>query len=298
MNNDAKAWGDFWAKNAGGNANGCLPDRWAAIEEAQQGAWRSFIRDLPDGADVLDLATGDGRVLKWMHAERDDLVLSGIDLAPEIPPAPSGTTTQGGVSMEDLPFEDEAFDAVVSQFGFEYGDISAVASEITRVLKDGGKVGLMVHRGDGPILEHNQARRTAIEWALEEKKVSELVTNALKAPGGGPAIAAQVAAAIALLGANKFGESSPAWEIPEALRRACIMGQRSGTSSVLNTVQAIKDQAGNEIGRIASLARACAAADARPEMNEAFAKSGLNPISTNPVKEPSGRAIADFLTFG
>lgn len=48
--NDAAAWSDFWAANAGGSAGGCLPQRWAAIEEAQRAAWRGFIADLPEGA--------------------------------------------------------------------------------------------------------------------------------------------------------------------------------------------------------------------------------------------------------
>ena len=102
MSDDAKAWGDFWANNSGGDGSGCLPDRWAVIEQAQQSAWHGFIADLQEGARVLDLATGDGRVLRWMKEKRGDLSLTGIDLAPRLPPAPSGTETRGGIAMEDI----------------------------------------------------------------------------------------------------------------------------------------------------------------------------------------------------
>ena len=183
MSDDAKAWGDFWANNSGGGGAGCLPERWAAIEEAQRAAWRDFVNQLPEAARILDLATGDGRVLRWMREERADLTLTGIDLAPALPPAPLGTETRGGVAMEDVPFADDSFDAVVSQFGFEYGESAKVAGEITRVLAPGGKVGLMVHRGDGPILEHNRTRARAIEWALGEVDVVNAVAKALEAPG-------------------------------------------------------------------------------------------------------------------
>lgn len=306
MSDDAKAWGDFWAKNTGGknggpnnstDGGGCLPDRWAAIEEAQQESWRGFVADLPQEAALLDLATGDGRVLRWMRAVRGDLALKGIDLAPELPSAPEGTETLGGIAMEKLPFEADSFDAAVSQFGFEYGDTVKVAAEMARVLKKGGKVGLMVHRGDGPILEHNAKRRAEIGWALDEKKVDALVANALQAPGGGAAIAAQVAGAISLLGANKFGENSPAWEIPEAMRRACVMGQKGEAQAILDTLAAIKVQAANEIGRINSLEKACARADAREDVIAAFATQGLDLAETREVAEPSGRPLADFLIF-
>jgi len=298
MSDDAKAWGDFWAKNSGGDANGCLPERWAAIEDAQREAWLDFIANLPNGAHILDLATGDGRVLRWMHEGRSGLILQGIDLAPELPTAPEGTTTRGGVAMEELPFEDDCFDAVVSQFGFEYGDVAKVAAEISRVLKPQGRVGLMVHRGDGPILEHNKARMDAIHWALEEKNVGGTVIRALNTPGAGVPVAAQVAAAFAKLGAANFGASSPAWEIPEAIRRACQMGPGGDMQPILDTIGAITAQAENEMGRISSLARACATADDRAGLVGAFEAHGHTLSASDAVAEPSGRALADFLSFG
>lgn len=294
---DAAAWGDFWAANAGTGEGGCLPQRWAAIEDAQRAAWRGFVADVPEGGAVLDLATGDGRVLGWMRAERSDLALTGIDLAPALPAPPPGTTTQSGIAMESLPFGDGEFAAVVSQFGFEYGDIVAVAAEIARVLAPGGMVGLMVHRGDGPILAHNLARRAAIDWVLGEQQLGTILRQALDAPGGGPDVAAQVAAAIGMLGARRFGEDSPGWEIPEALRRAVLLGAEAGRESIVATIAEIEARAANEIGRIASLERACAAADQRDALAGAFAAQGLGLKASSDVCEPSGRALASFLTF-
>lgn len=294
---DADAWNDFWAANVGRSRGGCLPQRWAAIEQAQQAAWRSFIADLPENARVLDLATGDGRVLGWMRGERNDLDLTGIDLAPELPTPPAGTITRGGVAMEALPFAEREFSAVVSQFGFEYGDVAKVAAEIARVMAPGGKIGLMIHRGDGPILEHNQARRNAIEWVLSEQKLGSTLLSVLESPQGGPQVAAQVAAAIGLLGSRKFGEESPGWEIPEAMRRAVLMGAQSGQPEIMATIQEIEDRARNELGRIASLTRACASADQRDAIGDAFAAHGFTLRQCDDVCEPSGRALASFLTF-
>lgn len=296
MANTDGVWDDFWADNVGGG--GCLPAGWVEIEQAQVAAWRGFLSALPQGGKVLDLATGDGRVLHWMRTARPDLSLNGIDLAPTLPPAPAGTHIRGGVAMEAVPFADNSFDAVVSQFGFEYGNIAKVATEISRVLAPGGCVALMVHRGDGPILEHNKKRRSELLWALREKAVGRKVRTSLSQGAGGFGKAVRLAAKTADQGAAKFGKTSPAWEIPEAIRRSCLMGERAGAASVVGTIEMIEGKAKNELGRIQSLTNACAKADRRNEVHAAFAAHGLAMRETSEIREPSGRAFADFITFG
>jgi SAM-dependent methyltransferase len=303
--NEQQAWGDFWAQDprhkaaadAGESAGGggCLPGQWGAIETAQKAVWHSFAKHIATGARVLDLATGDARALAWLGEVRSDLTLVGVDLADQLPPAPDGITTQGAVAMEALPFDDGFAGAIISQFGFEYGDIARTAAEIARVLAPGGQAGLMVHRGDGPILAHNQKRKAAIAWLLQEQCVLATLTNALTSPQGGAAIAAQVATALAVVGADRFGAKSPAWEIAEAMRRSIVAGEPHGEAAVLAALEDIAARAANEMGRIASLERACAAADDRAAIVAAFAANGLTLQATSEVREPSGRAFADFL---
>ena len=114
--NSKDAWGEFWARQQAGSGGGCLPDGWRGIDAVQRRAWQTFAETLPDHAAILDLATGDGRVMRWMLEARPDLHCSGVDLAPPRPPAKEGAKVHPGVAMEDLPFEAAAFDAVVSQF--------------------------------------------------------------------------------------------------------------------------------------------------------------------------------------
>ena len=307
----AKAWGDFWQANigsstgarAGTEGGGCLPARWSAIEEAQKGVWAEFASGLPENAKVLDLATGDGRVLGWMANLRSDLDLHGVDLAPALPAPPQGVTTQGSVRMEALPSDDGAYDAIVSQFGFEYGNVRLTAGEIARVLKPGGTVGLIVHRGDGPILEHNAARRAAIRWVLDEEKAGDAVRRGLaegaNAAGGGAQQAHDAAAKVARTALNRYGEGSPGWEIAEAMRRSVVGAARSGNgpAAVRETVAIIETQARNEMARIISLEHACRTADDRDTLNAALAANGFAPTHQRSLREPNGRAFADMLIF-
>jgi SAM-dependent methyltransferase len=295
------AWNDFWAVNARGGGvdggTGCLPRRWAAIESTQRSTWTEYAEAIPQGARVLDLATGDGRVLAWLKAARDDLDLMGVDLSPTLPPAPPGISIRSAIPMENLPFEDGAYDTVISQFGLEYGHTALVAAEIARVLKEDGRAAFIVHRGDGPILEHNRERRSQLLWALREKAVARKVKTRLQRGASAIDEAAAFAAKIAGEGAQKYGQSSPAWEIPEAIRRSCIMGRASGTASIVETIDTIEAHARNEIGRIASLSAACGRADKRDYLVSQFERHGLKLGETRELKEPSGRAFADFLTF-
>ena len=297
----ADPWGDFWAINnrsrVVGGGNGCRPQRWGAIERALQGAWERFVQSVSEGGTILDLATGDGRIMGWMQEQRPDLSFIGIDLSPSLPPPPQGTSSRSGIPMEALPFDDGSMDAVVSQFGFEYGDVAKVSAEIARVLAPGGRVGLIMHRGDGPILEHNKARRAQLMWALKDKGTARKVKNIL---ADGPAAidkAASFAERVASQGTKRFGETSPAWEIPEAIKRTCLMGRSSGVASIIETIGTIESHAKNELGRINSLAGACATADRRDVIIAEFGKHGLQCAQQYALSEPSGRAFADFVEF-
>lgn len=288
------AWNMFWEQNARGGASGCLPDGWRIIEDAQRTVWQEIARGTPQFGAVLDLATGDGRVLAWIGAARPDLVLKGVDLAPTLPTPPPNVTVQGGVAMEDLPFPDLSQDAVTSQFGFEYGDTARTAAEIARVLKPGGTIGLMMHRGDGPIVAHNRTRREQLEWALEDKAIVRRTREAI-AGSSDLASAQPYASAIAAEAHERFGESSSAWEIPEAIRRTLMMGARAGCQFVIDTLDAIEAQAGNEIGRIKALIRASAVADDRETIIERFRAVGVGPLETKTIEGDPGKPFADFL---
>lgn len=290
------AWNMFWEQNARGGSSGCLPHSWQAIEQAQKKAWQAFAAQIPKNAKLLDLATGDGRVPAWIGADRADLECHGVDLAPSLPPAPPGVTVRGGVPMEELPFEAASFDAVTSQFGFEYGDTARVATEIARVLKPGGGIGLMMHRGDGPIVAHNRTRRAQLEWALEEKAIVAKTRQSI-GTGSDLSPALPYATETAQEGLEQFGESSPAWEIPEAVRRTLLMGARAGRQFVLDTLNAIEAQAGNEIGRIKALIRASAVADDRQTIEDGFASTGIELVESKTIEDETGTAFAGFVVL-
>jgi ubiquinone/menaquinone biosynthesis C-methylase UbiE len=96
---------------------------------------------------VLDLATGDG-IASFAAAARGAKHVVASDIAPGHQPFIEATARDLGldkvvtfaeVDMEDIPYDDEAFDRVISQFGIMFPpDRMKALSEIHRVLKSGG----------------------------------------------------------------------------------------------------------------------------------------------------------------
>jgi SAM-dependent methyltransferase len=291
-----KAWNDFWAQNRNsGQSGGCLPEKWQGIDAVQKESWRKFAAELPRKARVLDVATGDGRVMAWLLAKRRDLKLTGVDMASVLPEPPRGTKMQAGVLMEDMPFPNKRFAAATSQFGFEYGSVAETAAELARIVEPGGRIGLMTHRQDGPILEHNLKRRKQIGWAIDEQQLIELAKKSLALRASGLQTMPPKLAAAPAEGARLFGARSAAWEIPEAIRQTLVMGARDHPANVAQLLDTIAAHARNEIGRINSLEAACAQTTNDTAFIGAIEQGGLSQRSIDPVlEEASSRPFADF----
>lgn len=290
------AWSDFWADNRqAGHGGGCLPQAWQGIDAAQKAAWKGFAAKLPKGARVLDLATGDGRVMAWLLAARKDLKPVGVDLSAQLPEPPRGAKVRSGVAMEELPFPGNRFRAVVSQFGFEYGDLARSARELARVLAPDGSAGLMTHRQDGPILAHNLERRAQIRWAIEEKNLPEIAIRSLELRAVGVSDIPAAILSAPQEGAARFGPRSAAWEIPEAIRQCLVMGRGDNPANVTRLIRTIAAKASNELARIASLEAACAQTADEEGLVQALRSAGLIQVSAEPVSEAAGHPpFADF----
>jgi ubiquinone/menaquinone biosynthesis C-methylase UbiE len=100
------------------------------------------------GARVLDVATGTGHVA--LEAARMSCEVTGIDYAPGLIDVAVRRAEAEGLDVdfrvadaENLPFEDDTFDVVVSAIGVMFtADHDRAASELVRVTRPGGRIGL------------------------------------------------------------------------------------------------------------------------------------------------------------
>ena len=184
----------------------------AAIKRRQQATWASgdyhmigtqillASEQLIESLDVhstdrvLDVATGSGNAA--LAAARRSCEVVGIDYVPSLLERARERAIAEGVQAqfedgdaEAIPFEDDSFDVVTSVFGSMFApNQEAAASELARVTRPEGKIGLVNHTPEGYIgnvfkvigkhVPPPAGLRSPIQWGTEER-LRELFGDAI-----------------------------------------------------------------------------------------------------------------------
>jgi arsenite methyltransferase len=128
---------------------------------------------LQPGEDVLDVGCGAGMdTLVAAQMVGPSGSVTGIDMTPEMVAKARGSAAEMGLdnvtivegSAEHLPFDDASFDVVISNGVIDLiPDKDAVFSEITRVLRPGGRIQLADVTIQNPVSE--ESKRDIDLWA-------------------------------------------------------------------------------------------------------------------------------------
>ncbi len=104
--------------------------------------------DMMPGAKVLDVAAGNGNATlafarRFCDVTSTDYVEALLDASSQRAKAEGLFVSYKVADAEDLPIEDQSFDAVVSTFGVMFTpNQQQSAAELQRVVKSGGKIGM------------------------------------------------------------------------------------------------------------------------------------------------------------
>ena len=152
----AAAWSSYWSE---GNITS-LPNLFADNYSGDVlRFWNEAFKTLEENSRVLDICTGNGAVahLAREYADRQGIrcEIHAIDVA-EIQPGKldrgnshiNEIRFRSGVAVESTHCRSDYFDLVVGQFALEYCQLPDAARELSRIMRAGGMLVLMMHHAD------------------------------------------------------------------------------------------------------------------------------------------------------
>ncbi|MEP4486357.1 MAG: methyltransferase domain-containing protein [Halioglobus sp.] len=291
MNENHEPWSMYWE---GGALNSCITGSEEQDAQVIANLWQRFAAELPSNARVLDLATGNGAVPQQLLSARPDLKIIGVDSAHINPhehvssdhPLASAEFL-GNVDIAKLPYDDESFDAITSQFGLEYSNYQQSVPEAARVLAPKGKLMLLVHHESSAIL--SSGRRTLHE------------INLLMQPGGvietlvayvhGAASDENLEHAGQRFLAEPTAKSRHIWgQIMEGINRV-ISDRQSQPERATALAHAMHQRLGAEQARLSQLDQAARSELGIAKIAELLAASGLVAAAPVPITSGDGESI-------
>lgn len=160
---------------------------------AVQALWAGLANGLAPGASVLDLGCGNGfvgfviaqtgaqsgRSFEQFGVDKADIAPS--EFATEQREVLAEITFHGKTDMENLPFDEALFNAVVAQYAVEYGDSAAILDRVAQLLKPGGRVQFLVHAKDGQIANAARTMAEQASYIRRNSRIIEHVEDAIQA---------------------------------------------------------------------------------------------------------------------
>lgn len=171
-----EVWDNYWKR---GELHSCIAASGDKNQKEVNDFWRGIFAGFDDDTVMLDIGTGNGLLpsLAVAYANDQDYgwEIHGVDLA-DINPARDvpdhrerleQINFQGRIAAEELPFADNYFDLVTSQYAIEYSDMARSVPEAVRVLKPGGIFCAVLHSHHSLVVRQNRDNAREAEYMLD-----------------------------------------------------------------------------------------------------------------------------------
>jgi SAM-dependent methyltransferase len=183
----AQSEGSVWSQRLDGSEHFSCSTEWGPGEVIKY-FWQDIFGSVKAGSRVLEIGCGSGQVSYWgAEAGRGLKIVASDQIV-----APGGPRFQhpdirfmGNVAAEQLPFAQDSFELVVSNFAIEYAALDIALSEAARVLVPGGSLILVLHSTDSGITQSSR-QAISIHESLVRARVPEQVREAVLLPPDDP----------------------------------------------------------------------------------------------------------------
>ncbi|WP_185964415.1 class I SAM-dependent methyltransferase [Aliikangiella marina] len=161
-------WSSYWMSD-----NTAIVDTDSKFKELLR-YWEFKFNEVQDGHNLLEVGTGNGRLVEVFKQFAKNANLTAVDGAKidkENDAFKSTAQTTVKVIAEqpiETLSENENYDFIFSQFTIEYTDIEKTISKLTSVLSPGGKLTLICHEVGSILYNSAQAEVNEIDWLKNE----------------------------------------------------------------------------------------------------------------------------------
>jgi ubiquinone/menaquinone biosynthesis C-methylase UbiE len=157
--NEQKYWSQYWAQ---GNITSFTDIYANGYEGVIAKIWQNKFKTFSENQSVLDLCTGSASIIRLAKSKIPNFEMinfTGVDYAQELNVEDfsiyKNVELLPKINIEELPFENNCFDHVISNFGIEYSDIEKSIAEAIRVGKPTAKYHFLCHHHNSSILNDN-----------------------------------------------------------------------------------------------------------------------------------------------
>jgi SAM-dependent methyltransferase len=240
---------------------GTDPQAWAELAEAHNRPLFEAVLDaahVAPGTQLLDVGCGSGLAL--VLGQQRGAIPSGIDISPGLlgvarDRLPRADLREG--DMEDLPFADASFDAVIGINAFQFaGDPRRALSEAARVLRSGGRAaaslfaapgrsqGTVVHEAMGALISPEQEADHApyalsapgnLEAAMDDAGLSVTDQGEVVCAWRYPSMEDAVRGLLCSAGGARAVEAAGEPAVRQVLERALVQFDQGGVVNMDNT---------------------------------------------------------------
>ncbi len=295
-------WSEYWEKDGAAGGEVFVSGQ-GGRHPALAERWKDVFARLSKGARILDVASGAGSIYAHLDAEHGfdlhatDIASEALDVLSE---RIAGVTT-AVAGADELPYEDQSFDLVVSQFGIEYAGREAFA-EAGRVVNIGGQLAALVHVEDGYVDSNNKAQLVEAELLREIDFIGRAIDLTNRAFSGNKALIDETEEAFVPL----------IRQVSEAIRR-CPQGihayllagfkklyegrQQYRKADIVGWLEEMNTELSKTLDRLGRMRAAAMSADDMAAIVASLEACGLSGVSAEPFEtEGNEKPIAWSLT--
>ncbi|MDG2393288.1 MAG: methyltransferase domain-containing protein, partial [Thalassotalea sp.] len=294
-------WSQYWRQ---GHLTSFGEDIADNYEGSLKNVWQGLFTGFNAQDRVLDIGTGNGALVSLIHNELEVAnypYISAVDLAEinvnqDVKDKSSKTEFIDYTNCEQLPFAQQSFSYVISQFGIEYSKLSLSLAQIAKVLKIGGKCQFVCHHPDSIIVKPNVAILKASIDLRSSKGgftlLQELLVELYKNGRGSPKSEKLRAKLNKYIGTNieKNNEAFQATNFPLLVKT--IFQQMNDKLLQQKIIAQFKQELAGSIERLSDLSRAALSKDKLNTIKACCSKLGLEIENISTVYDEQDQILA------